>query len=464
MEHFDVIVVGAGPAGGSAAYELARGGAKVALLERHPLPRHKTCGGGMPLTVSDLLEFAEYRDLAPEAFVESTTRYFRHTFNFEQAHVAPMDPEWDARQKATLDKNQDGTMQGGEIRSESAETDGSTQSEASRFALWMVQRSVFDNALAQAAASRGAHLYDACHVRAIEATGGNPSERKLKVVGETANGRASFEATADIVIGADGANGVVARNFGLRKSRTIAIAIEAEVPHRWGEGHPDLRPEVCHLEFGCVRNGYAWVFPKADHLNVGAGVFRARRESGRGDASVRPELHKSILDYLAMLGVPKREEELTFYGHPLPIWNGMDTLQTPDNRVLLAGDAAGLINPIFGDGIFHALKSGKIAGQCVLAGKQAEYTQAIAQEFKANFDSALVLAKIFYQFPGLVYRHGVTRPNASRQAVRLLSGELRFDDIRGRVLDVLKKAMFSDRNAKQTDLDTFASTAGEMEV
>ena len=125
---------------------------------------------------------------------------------------------------------------------------------------------------------------------------------KVKVKSEGKRG--SWEATADFVVGADGANGIVAKSVGLRKERTLAIAIEAEVPHKWGDGHADLRSDVCHLEYGAIKRGYAWVFPKGDHINVGAGVFSPRND-GRGDSGVKELLHKAIHDYLEMLGVPK---------------------------------------------------------------------------------------------------------------------------------------------------------------
>lgn len=418
MNHYDAIVVGAGPAGNAAAFALAKGGAKVALLEKQPLPRHKTCGGGMPMVVAEQLQFAELHDLAPDAFVEADTRLMRHTWNFEDAILAPMNPPPPEKEEE------------GEPRR--------------ALALWMVRRSVFDNALAQRAARAGAELRDGLPLRALEIE----KDKPVRVRAEGKEGL--WEATADVVIGADGANGIVAKTVGLRKDRALAIAIEAEVPHRWGDGHPDLRPEVCHLEYGVVKRGYAWVFPKGDHLNVGAGVFRPRRQDGRGDNSVRDELHKAILGYLEMLGVPHRHEELTYHAHPLPIWNGLDTIQTKDGRVLLAGDAAGLINPIFGDGILHALKSGQIAAQSILDGNPTGYSNAIAAEFRANFDAALKLAKFFYQWSGFCYKHGVKRPGATVTATRLLCGDALFTDVSGRVMRRIKEALKAERAAGNT--------------
>ena len=402
MPHYDAIVVGAGPAGSAAAYDLARGGAKVALIEKQTLPRHKTCGGGMPMVVEQILELNDLCGLVPEAFVEAETRYMRHTWKFGDPFLAAMNPDDD---------------------------------ESRKLSLWMVRRSVFDNALAQRASHAGAELRDGLAVKSIVLETGAPA----RVIAEGKHG--SWEATTDTIVGADGANGVVARSVGLRRERALAIAIEAEAPHVWGSGHEDLRPEVAHLEYGAVARGYAWVFPKGDHLNVGAGVFRPRGAGGRGDGTVRAELRKAILDYLDLLGVPRREEDLEFHAHPLPIWNGLDRLQTTDNRVLLAGDSAGLINPFFGDGILHALKSGQIAARCVLDDNQADYTHTIAREFQANFDAALKLAKFFYQWPKFCFQYGVRSPGATRTATRLLCGDAMFNDIAGRVLRRLRQAM-----------------------
>lgn len=406
--HYDVIVVGAGPAGNTAARELALGGARVALLERHLLPRHKTCGGGMPMTAGQILQMDPDHSLPPDAFVETVTTEMRHTWHFNEAVVAPLNPPANP---------------------------GDAPPE--RIALWMVQRSIFDYALTLRATAAGAELKEGLTVRsAVTESGG-----RVRVRAEGVNG--AWQGTCDRVIGSDGANGSVARLAGLRPERSLAIAIEAEVPHRWGDGHPDLRREVCHLEYGIVPRGYAWVFPKKDHINVGAGVIRPRRDEGRGNPGVRRELQKAIQDYLAALEVPRRLEELNFHAHPLPLWNGMDRLQSADDRILLTGDAAGLVNPLFGDGILHALKSGRIAAQSILAGEPEGYTQRMEAEFRANFDSALQMSRFFYQWPRLCFSYGVTRPGASRLAARLLCGEALFTDVAGRAVRRLRRSMVS---------------------
>ncbi len=381
--HYDVLVCGAGPAGACAAYEAASRGMRTLILERKALPRYKTCGGGVPLTVG-----AELPGLVPEAFVEATVTHLRHTWNFGDPHMAAVNPD-------------------------PAEPPMS---------LWMVQRSVFDNALTQRAVRAGAEVRDGLALRHMEPMG----EDRVRVT--TADGDTL---TAACVIGADGANGAVARLAGLRPHRLLAIALEAEIPHTWGEGHESLRPEVGHLEYA-VRQGYAWVFPKAGHLSVGAGMFGRRTESGRG-AARKDELARWVTGYLTALGVPHRAEDIEFHGHPLPIWNGAEPVDAWGGRVLLAGDAAGMVNPLFGDGISYACLSGAGAGRAVAEGRGAAWSATLRDRFGASHDAALTLARFFYQFPGVCYKMGVKHPRGTRIAARLIGGDLPFNAVLDRV-------------------------------
>ena len=390
MLNCDVVVCGAGPAGTIAAAELAQAGLRVLLIEKYPLPRHKTCGGGMPMGVQRWL-----RDLAPEAFVESTVTHLRHTWNFGEVHLAAMN----------------------------------RPDVAQPLALWMVQRSVFDQVLAQRAMQAGAELRDGLTVRSLEVV---PSGIILRAKGKgLSNG---LVVQTRYVIGADGANGVVVQATQLRKNRAIALAMEVELPHQWGKGHPDLRPQVAHLEYGAVPRGYGWIFPKGDHLNIGAGQFRHcyRSQDVRMNGNLRQTLQQTILAYLQGLGLAGAADRLRFYAHPLPLWQGRELRH--EGRILLVGDAAGLVNPLFGDGILSAIKSGAIAAQCVIdhaAQDHApeDYTHRLHEEFADNFDAAVNLANFFYRWPGLCYRYGVKVDRATQVATQLLCGERPFTNV-----------------------------------
>lgn len=395
MQNYDVVVCGAGPAGATAAATAAQAGLKVALLEKQFLPRHKTCGGGMPMVMQRHLQ-----DLAPEAFVESQVTHMRHTWNFGDAHLATMNPP------------------------------GSGE----KLSLWMVQRSIFDYALAQRAAQFGADLRDGIAVRSL-----SPEADGVIIRAQGVKTGSEFVAKARYVIGADGANGVTVKATNLRKNRAIAIALEVEQPHTWGDGHETLRPDIIHLEYGAVKRGYGWIFPKGDHLNIGAGLFRPDKTDARRDATVRAELQKAIVDYMDALGVKYDLDKLRFHGHPLPTWSGKEPLH--EGRILLAGDAAGLINPLFGDGILHAVKSGAIAAGAIVDDKAADYTKRIHAEFAANFDAALNLSRVFYQWTGACYKYGVKYEKATRIATQLLCGELLFTDMAGRAMRRLKRSV-----------------------
>jgi len=388
MERFDLVVIGTGPAGASAAREAARGGARTLLIERSRLPRHKTCGGGMPVTVGPLLDGIDLSSV-----LESRVTWMRHTWNHTDEVLAPV----------------------------------GTESNAADVSLWMVQRSRFDHALAKAAANAGAELRDGAPVRAVAPDSGG--------VTVEADG---FAVRADHVIGADGATGVTARSVGLCRDRTLAIAMEAEVPHVWGRGHPDLRPDVIHLEYGAVPRGYAWVFPKADHLNIGAGFFRPRSDARRGGGE---ELRAIIVRYAAALGVPFDPESVVFHAHPLPLWTGKERRNTRDGRVLLAGDAACLVGPLFGDGIAHAIRSGRLAARCVIEGQAAAYTRRLHDMMARDHDAAARMAGFFYQWPWVAYRLAIRRPTATHTAARLLAGEIGYSEVSGRALRRLRRAI-----------------------
>jgi flavin-dependent dehydrogenase len=144
-------------------------------------------------------------------------------------------------------------------------------------------------------------------------------------------------------------------------------------------------------------------------------------------------LSRWVTGYLEALGVPIPSEEIEFHGHPLPIWNGAEPVEAWNGRVLLAGDAAGMVNPLFGDGISYACLSGALAGKTIAAGQGQAWSSLLQQRFGASHDAALTIARFFYQFPGVCYKMGVKHPRGTRIAARLISGDLGFDSVLDRV-------------------------------
>ncbi len=212
VTHYDAIIIGAGPGGASAAYDLAKAGARTLLIEKQKLPRHKTCGGGVTYKVAQCLPF----DITPT--VERTI----NTVVFSYKMAAPV-----------------------ELHSDKP-------------LVYMTRRSVFDNYLTEQAVGVGAQLMDDTKVESLEVTDDTATVRT--------NG-GTF--TADWLIGADGATGTVARTLGLMQDVERMPGVESEVEVQADVA--DYWRDKMALDLGSLRASYGWIFPKDDHLNVGVG-------------------------------------------------------------------------------------------------------------------------------------------------------------------------------------------------
>jgi geranylgeranyl reductase family protein len=363
---FDCIVVGAGPAGGTAAYHLAKRGHSVLVLEKESLPRYKPCGGGVSPVVAQWFDF----DFSPA--ISMTVDKIRYTWKMGdpvEAEIKTAEP------------------------------------------IWMVRRDIFDHFLVQQAQKQGAELRDNTEVKSIK------FENDTWQV-NTSNG--SFQGR--YLIAADGAKGPMAKLLGFKeRKRRLAGALEAEVPTS-GENE-----RTAYFEFGMLKNGYIWNFPKADGYSIGVGTFRGSE----------PQDFKSLLaEYGTMFGVNVSASKQ--YGHPLCLWDGNQNLHT--QNAVLAGEAACVVDPFTAEGIRPSIYSGLKASEAVsqaIAGDPnalANYTQVINEEWGADMKWAQRLAGAFYQFPKIGYNIGIKRPSATERMVQILCGELRYSDVAGRAI------------------------------
>ncbi len=223
MPSYDVIVVGAGPAGTTAAYELAKAGLNALILEKEKFPRYKPCGGGLSLKIDRVLKFSI------KEVIEATVRgvYFSY------------------QQKEGLCLLSD------------------------RPIAYMVMRDRFDSLLASEASGAGATFLDGSRVKGIShAKGGYDVFTEDKVF------------NCKYVIGADGANGVIRRFTHPQKMRAVAASIEAEIPV---DPHAaDRHNHYIHIDFGAIPYGYAWAFPKKGCLSAGIAGFRGIVKQPKG--------------------------------------------------------------------------------------------------------------------------------------------------------------------------------------
>jgi geranylgeranyl reductase family protein len=247
---------------------------------------------------------------------------------------------------------------------------------------WSVMRDKFDLLLATEAAKAGAEVRDAAAVKNVRV---DENGVRVQVNGD--------ELTAQVIVGADGSNGIVARAAGLHAERQLAAALEAEmelpndsVEHWRG---------VWHLDFGAVPHGYAWIFPKAEHLSVGVGAFV--------NTGHKLNLRELLNQYLASEPTLQNPRHVALHGHTLPL--GGTQRRVSANRVVLVGDAANLVDPFSGEGIYAAIKSGKLAAAHITRGLEtgnldfAAYTREVQKEFTRDYRAADRLGRIFYHMP-----------------------------------------------------------------
>lgn len=341
---FQTIVVGAGPAGALAAWELARAGRSVALLEQHALPRAKTCGGGLVW---------RGRRRLPREFVLPLERECRRA----RLRLAPgSEPIEIARDQPIVS---------------------------------MTMRAELDLALVELARAAGALVLE--RTRLVELSLGAAGVRLSTSAG-------AFEART--LVGADGARGLVARLAGWSETLATIPALEAEV-----EVGPEALARIAgaaQFDFGVVPHGYAWCFPKREHLSVG--VLSMRR--GTKDLAAR------LREYLAQLGLDGAHVR-DLSGCVIPVRPRECFARGP---VLLVGDAAGLVDPLTAEGLSLAIESGRLAGQALAAhagdarAAGREYERALRRELLPELARARWFAHLAYQRPALSQR--ILRRNA----------------------------------------------------
>jgi geranylgeranyl reductase family protein len=276
---------------------------------------------------------------------------------------------------------------------------------------YMVRRPSFDQALADAAARAGATLNYGQGVSRVE-------EQTSHVEVEMEDG---VRHRARFVIGADGANSRIGRQIDPRSAARPAWSLEAEAP----------RPTVgstaedeVWLDLGTVPGGYGWSFPKAGHLSIGVAGFSPVPSNPRATLAAYIKAQRPIAPDTA----------LTLHSHPIPaVSTALRRLASA--RLLVVGDAAHLVDPFFGEGIYYAIRSGEIAAQSVedaLRGEAdgvAGYTDRIKAQFEEEFRLATKLATIAYRLPFLWYLAMKAWPEMTEEFYLVLRSERTYRQI-----------------------------------
>jgi geranylgeranyl reductase family protein len=305
---------------------------------------------------------------------------------------------------------------------------------------YMVMRDRFDAHLFGKAMEAGAEARENDRVVKVR-------ECPDRVEVETEQGRYQ----AKVVVGADGVNSVVARAlFPGRRGRVLG-ALEGEVPRNGTSSR--LAAGTIVLDLGAVAGGYGWVFPKERRLSVGVAGLQGRHHNPRSayQEFVRTE---SALDGLV---VPNG------LGHPIPLYGGKaaERLSLTTSRSLLVGDAAHLVDPMLGEGIYYAMLSGRMAARTaadylkgLTPGLQA-YDAQVASEFYPEFRAAARMAWALYTFPRLVHEALSRRPDVLHLYADILKGRTTYKSLvvtmRDRLQNFIARAI-RDRAASALNL------------
>jgi geranylgeranyl reductase family protein len=294
-EKYDVVIIGGGPAGSSAARMLSRKELKVCVIDKSTFPRDKLCGGLLTLRSKRIFENVFQTTWDPIIEVISRGVQFFHNSRF--------------------------------LTSVSNYKD-----------LHFVSRSKFDDYLLHLAKQSGAMTRLGSGAKSVDV-----KNNEVELFDGTV-------LTADFIIGADGVNSTVAKSLYGKAftKKTIAFGLEMEVPI--GNKYSTINDPEIYL--GVAKWGYAWVFPKRLTLTVGiAGLWRKN-----------PNLKADLCRFLSFRF--RKPPNSKIKGHYIPFG---DYRSNPGiNNILLCGDAAGLVEPITGEGIAFAIQSGCLAAQSII--------------------------------------------------------------------------------------------------
>ncbi|WP_459645111.1 geranylgeranyl reductase family protein [Kineococcus sp. NUM-3379] len=415
----DVIVVGAGPAGSTAAAYLAGTGRRVVVCEKTSFPREKVCGDGLtPRAVREL-------DLL--------------------GVPTPREEGWLPNRGLRLI--------GGGVRMEVpwpelAEFPGHG---------FVHTRMGFDAALVRHARGRGAQVLERTAV-----TGPVLDERTGHVVGvsvrdvDDAGRRTGPERTlrAPVVVAADGVSGRMALALGIRKREDRPLGVAVRTYFRSPRTHDDWMESWLELrEEGRedLLPGYGWVFGVGDGTsNVGLGVLDSTAGAGRVD--YRELLRRWLSSMPPEWGFTPEEQVGPVRGAALPMAFNRTPLYS--RGLVLVGDAGGMVNPFNGEGIAYAMQSGRMAADVVDAALDApgdrsreRVLQGYPDAVRADLGAYYTLGRVFVLLIGhpevmrVATRFGLPRAGVMKLVVKLLAnlGEPRGGDAADRVLAALTR-------------------------
>lgn len=364
---YEVIIIGAGPAGATLAFQLASRGIKTLVIDRSAFPRYKCCGGGLTVKAAQLLDI-DITSLVDDSITGATVT-FKGDHTFHGDSPTPI--------------------------------------------MYTLMREKFDHALVARAREAGAEVLEGAEALSLEET-----NEHIEVTTKAGTFSGSF------VVGADGARSRVAKMIGANNHAASVFCLTCRLLAR----RDDLAAWRARIgiDIGRVTGGYGWVFPKSDHLSVG---IARPTEKAKG-------LKKVFQEFLDSLNF--RHYEVTRWGaEVLPVLTGRPVLVK--GRTLLLGDAAGLADPMTGEGIYNALLSARLGAPAIekalVDGPAAldDYAAAVAGTILPEMKAAFVFSRLLTVIPARLLDLAIQDERVWNACCRLLRGEVGYAAIRQRI-------------------------------
>jgi geranylgeranyl reductase family protein len=375
MLQCDVAIVGGSCAGAAAGYLLAKAGRQVIVIDKAVFPRNKLCGGMITEKTIKLL-MGIYDNIQFDHIIDSSYS----TYGIYHSKIGKICKYTNPSRK-----------------------------------LFFVERTVFDNYFLIKAEQIGCTVI--------------PGQKVIDIKGNRLISDRGEEISAKYILGADGSHSIVHRLlFEEKNTKEAAIALEVNVAYEHLNCFDDGDGIFPKIYFGAVSDGYGWIFPKRDFATIGLGGLVSTNRDIRNRFNIF--LKSIVKDGIDLISSSMR-------GFPIP-FNNLVRKPAKDS-VFLLGDAAGLIEPVTGEGIFFAILSGKLAAESILNGDNCDsyYIKRIDKSILKLLNQAYDAKHFLYTPKYLSYAMFKMKNNAKycKHYFDLLSGEINYVQYGKRVLE-----------------------------
>lgn len=397
-KNYDVIISGAGPSGSLLGYLLSIKNINTLILEKEQFPRYKVCAGGIQWKAMKLFPYSVEEIIQRKIYGIYFSRKLKDIFH--KRYSEPL--------------------------------------------MYTVDRAGLDDFMARKAISSGCEINFNERIKDFEL-----KENAVKIF----TGNKTY--FAKILVGADGVNSIIFKKSNTREKVKKIIGYEAEVPSK-NLNLNCFNDNNLMLDFGGIRKGYTWIFPKESYLSIGDGGpvqnaakikeyllwFLKNYESvlSRNDIFKNGLISSKIKggcdknDIFKKQSLPQKPRiRYDIRAHLIPVRTGNAFLCF--DRILTVGDAAGLCDGFTGEGLYNAMFSSHIASDSISDAlkysnfKFRDYFEKINNEIYKNIKNSIIISKIF--FPSLLFYYKLIKNNDNlfNSCAKILRGEKTYSQV-----------------------------------